>query len=274
MDLGVVMFATDESMAPDELARAAEDRGLASVWFPEHTHIPASRQSPYPGGGELPRSYYRTYDPFVALAAAAAVTATVRLGFGVCLVVERDPIVTAKAVASLDHLSGGRVDFGVGAGWNREEMANHGTDATTRFALLRERVAAMREIWAHDEASYHGRFVSFERIHSWPKPVQQPHPPIVVGGAGPSAIGRVVDYGDVWMPINRGDEARLARGIKELRERAEAAGRGHVPVWLYGASGRPEARERYAEMGVDQAIVMLPSAPALEIVPRLDRLVG
>src|SRR5881296_3520479 len=184
MHYGVVMFPTEYAMAPDELARALEERGFESVWFPEHTHIPASRRSPWPGGGELPRDYWSSYDPFVALMAAGAATRRLRLGTGICLVIERDPITMAKEVASLDHISRGRVLFGIGGGWNAEEMANHGTDFGVRWQILRERITAMKEIWTQDEAEFHGKYVNFDPMWSYPKPVQKPYPPILMGGAG------------------------------------------------------------------------------------------
>ncbi|HWH32864.1 MAG TPA: LLM class F420-dependent oxidoreductase [Egibacteraceae bacterium] len=272
MKFGITMFPTDEAMRPDELAIAVEDRGFDSLWFPEHTHIPASRDTPYPGGGDLPREYARTHDPLVALAFAAGVTERLLLGTGVCLVVERDPIVLAKEVASLDALSGGRVLFGVGAGWNREEMRNHGTDPATRFELLRERVEAMKQIWTQDEATYHGDFVNFDRVWSWPKPVRRPHPPIVIGGAGASALQRVVDYGDEWMPIARGWGAGdLARRVAELRRLAQEAGRGHIPVTAYSASSKPESVEQFAEAGVERLVFWAPPAPADQVLPLLDR---
>ncbi len=185
MDFGVVMFPTDYSMRPGEFARALEERGFESVWFPEHTHIPASRRSPWPGGANLPKEYWSGYDPFVALTIAATATTRLRLGTGICLVIERDPIITAKEVASLDRLSGGRFLFGIGGGWNAEEMENHGTEFKKRWRVLRERVAAMREIWTKEEAEFHGEFVNFDRIWSHPKPAQKPHPPIIMGGDGP-----------------------------------------------------------------------------------------
>jgi probable F420-dependent oxidoreductase len=197
---GVAMFPTDYAVDPRVLARMVEQRGFESLFFPEHTHIPASRETPYPPGGELPDMYSHTYDPFVALTAAAAATERLLVATGICLVVERDPIVTAKEVASLDRLSGGRLLFGVGAGWSREEMANHGTDPHRRFSLMRERLEAMKAIWTQDEASYHGEHVEFDRIWSWPKPVQKPHPPVLVGGNGPKVLDRVVAFGDEWMP--------------------------------------------------------------------------
>ncbi|MDX6666609.1 MAG: hypothetical protein QOG68_2815, partial [Solirubrobacteraceae bacterium] len=216
-------------------------------------------------GGELPEEYRRTYDPFVALTAVAMATETLLLGTAICLVVERDPIVTAKAVASLDQLSNGRLLFGVGAGWNREEMANHGTDPRTRMRLLAERVEAMREIWTHDEASYHGEFVDFDAIWSWPKPLQQPHPPILVGGNGPTVLDRVLRFGDAWMP-NVIDDDTLLGQIAELRERA---GR-HVPVTIYAAPRRPERLARFAEAGVERAIFYLPQRDRAGLEERID----
>src|SRR5947209_6241379 len=206
MKFGVAIFPTEDSQPPDELARMAEERGFECLLFPEHTHIPASRETPYPGGGELPPEYSRTYDPFVALAAAATATDRLRIGTGICLVIERDPIITAKEVASIDALSNGRFLFGVGAGWNAEEMRHHGTEPSQRFSIMRERIEAMKEIWCNDEASYSGRYVSFERIWSWPKPAQRPHPPVLVGGIGPKVLERVVSYGDEWLPNRVRDE--------------------------------------------------------------------
>ena len=201
MKFGVAMFATDTAIPPAELGKAVEERGFESLLFPEHTHIPASRQSPWPGGGELPPEYFHCMDPFVAMAQAFAVTRNLKCGPGICLLVERDPIVLAKEVASLDHVSGGRVLFGIGGGWNREEMENHGTDYTRRWKLLRERMEAMKAIWTEDEATYHGEFVNFDAIWSWPKPAHKPHPPVLVGGNGARTLQRVVRYGDEWMPL-------------------------------------------------------------------------
>src|SRR5881628_1791766 len=207
MYCGVQMFATDEAIRVDDLARAAEERGFESLWLPEHTHIPVSRRSPWPGGPTLPREYWRTHDLFVALATAAAVTTRLRVASGICLLVERDPIITAKEVASLDHLSGGRVLFGIGGGWNAEEMEDHGTDFKQRWRVLRERVLAMKRIWTEDEAAFEGDFVRFEPLWSWPKPVQKPHPPILLGGHGPRALARVVDYCDGWRSRRAGTRA-------------------------------------------------------------------
>ena len=271
MKHGLAIFATDEGIEPAELAALAEDRGFESLFFPEHTHIPASRESPWPGGAELPKEYSHTYDPFVALTAAATVTERLRVGTGICLVVERDPIITAKEVASLDHLSGGRVVFGVGAGWNREEMANHGTDARTRFDLMRERVLAMKALWTQDEASFHGRYVNFDRVWSWPKPVQDPHPPVLVGGNGARTLERVLDYGNGWLPIAGGDPGRLIARMRELRELAAGRGRGRIPVTLFGVRGREEDLERWREAGAHRVLIPLPPVSAEETLPRLAR---
>ena len=269
MDFGLVIFATDYTVGPDELARQAEEGGFESLFFPEHTHIPASRESPWPSGGELPRDYWHTLDPFVALTAAAAATSTLRVGTGVCLIVERDPIITAKEVASLDHFSNGRFLFGVGAGWNLEEMANHGTDPSRRFGLMRERVEAMKAIWTQDEASYHGEHVSFDPMWAFPKPIQRPHPPVLVGGTGPKVLDRVVAFGDEWLP-NRQDD--LAERIAELQRRAAEAGRDRVGVSLFGADAQREAIERYAEAGVTRCLFRLESAAPDVVARRVDEL--
>jgi probable F420-dependent oxidoreductase len=270
MDFGVFMFPTDYAIAPAELARAVEERGLESLVFPEHTHIPASRETPWPGGAPLPQEYWHTLDPFVALTAAAMATTRIKVGTGICLVIERDPIVLAKAVASLDRVSGGRVLFGIGGGWNREEMANHGTDYGTRWSLLRERVEAMKAIWTQDEASYHGQFVNFERILSWPKPVQQPHPPVLVGGNGARTLQRVVRYGDAWMPLGRG-EGTFGERIKELRELAAKAGRGEIPVSVMGAPNKAALLEQHERDGVVRVLFPLQPAERDTVLPRLDR---
>lgn len=271
MDLGITIFPTDEAISPVDVARAVEDRGFDSLWFPEHTHIPTSRQSPWPGGPELPRHYFRTYDPFVALAMAAAVTDRLLLGTGICLVVERDPITTAKEVASLDRLSGGRVLFGIGAGWNLEEMRNHGTDPSTRFRLMRERVEAMKALWADDEAEYHGSLVDIERSFCWPKPVQTPHPPIYMGGDGPTALARIVRYADAWMPIPGRSAVPLPERIATLQRMAADAGRGPIPVSIFGAPGDPKVLEGYRDAGVSRVVLGLPSAPTDAVLPILDR---
>ncbi len=271
MKFGIVMFPTDYAIDPVTLGRAVEERGFDSLFFPEHTHIPTSRRTPWPGGAELPREYSHTYDLFVALAAVAATTEKLLLGTGICLVVERDPITLAKEVASLDLISGGRVIFGIGAGWNVEEMENHGTDSMTRFRLMRERVIAMKEIWTNDEAEYHGKLVDFDPVWSWPKPVQKPHPPIYVGGDSPHTLKRVIDYGDGWMPIPMRGETPLSERIRKLNEMAEEAGRGRIPVTVYGTLPRQEVIAHYADIGVDRCIFWLPPASAEEAIPQLDR---
>ncbi|MCZ6556177.1 MAG: LLM class F420-dependent oxidoreductase, partial [SAR324 cluster bacterium] len=233
MKFGISMFPTDYAIHPAELAKAVEERGFESLFFPEHTHIPSSRISPWPGGPDLPRQYWHAMDPFVAMTAAAMVTEKLKVGPGICLVIERDPISLAKEVASVDHLSGGRVLFGIGGGWNREEMENHGTDYTRRWKLLRERIEAMKTIWKDEEATYHGEFVNFDAIWCWPKPAQRPHPPILVGGDGERTLQRVVRYGDEWMPLARNIPSFAGR-IAELQELAAKAGRGPIPVSMFG----------------------------------------
>jgi probable F420-dependent oxidoreductase len=271
MKFGISMFPTDYAIPPAQLARALEDRGFEALIFPEHTHIPSSRLTPFPSGGELPKQYSHALDPFVALGAAFAVTTRLKIGTGVCLVIERDPIVLAKEVASADHLSGGRFLFGVGGGWNREEMENHGTDFTHRWKRLRESVEAMKEIWGQDRATYHGDFVNFDAIWSWPKPVQRPHPPILVGGNGARTLQRVVRYGDEWMPLHRGDGAVAAR-IPELRELAAQAGRGEIPVSLVRAPHVARELEALHKAGVGRFFFSLAAAPADTILPQLDQL--
>jgi probable F420-dependent oxidoreductase len=238
---------------------------------PEHTHIPTSRRSPWPGGGDLPREYWHCYDPFVALTLAAAATTRLRLGTGICLVVERDPITTAKEVASLDHLSGGRFLFGIGGGWNAEEMENHGTAFKTRWRLLRERVLAMKKIWTEDEPAYRGEFVRFDPIWSYPKPAQKPHPPILMGGDGATTFDRVVELGDGWMPILRGNRNPVER-IPELHARLKKAGRDPktAPVSLFFAPPKKPALDGLAAAGVSRAIFGLPSEPRDAVLPRLD----
>jgi probable F420-dependent oxidoreductase len=260
VDFGVSYFPTDESVEPAELARMAEERGFESVFVTEHTHIPASRETAYPAGGDLPGEYWRIYDPFVALTAMAMATERIRVGTAICLLIERDPISTAKEVASLDRLSGGRFLFGVGAGWNLEEMRNHGTDPDQRFRILRERVEACRAMWTQEEASYHGEFVDFERIVSRPAPLQEPHPPVLVGGNGPRVLERVIAFGDAWFP-NRipPDDAMIAR-VEELQQLGEQAGRGPIPVTIQIPPKDPAVLSRYEEAGVTRAVHMLRAA--------------
>jgi probable F420-dependent oxidoreductase len=270
MNFGVYVFPTRYSIGPAEIARAVEERGFESLFFPEHTHIPASRRTPWPGGGDLPDEYRETLDPFLALTAAAVVTERLLLGTGICLVVERDPITTAKEVATLDLLSGGRFLFGVGGGWNREEMENHGTDPATRFAVLRERVLAMKEIWTNDEAEFHGKHVDFDPLWAWPKPVQRPHPPVLVAGNGPGTLDRVIEYGDGWIPIPGRGALTLGAGTIRLRELAEERGRPPLPVTVFGARPDPEIIAHYAEAGVDRVLFRLPSVGTAEALTLLD----
>ena len=230
MDIGAAMFFTDYAMAPGELALALEARGFESVWAPEHSHIPSSRTTPFPQGGELPKKYYDAMDPFVTLAVASAVTRTLKIGTGVCLVAQRDPIQTAKLVASIDQVSGGRFLFGIGGGWNAEEMADHGTVFETRFKLMRERLAAMKEIWTNDRPEYHGEMVDFPPMMTWPKPVQKPHPPIIVGGAFPYAARRALAYGDGWVPhASRPQYADVTEHLPRFRQMAAETGRDPQP---------------------------------------------
>jgi len=272
MHVGLVIFATDYAIRPDELARAAEARGFESLWLPEHTHIPASRKSPWPGGPKLPQEYWHTYDPFVALAMAAAVTTTLKLATGICLLVERDPITTAKEVASLDYLSGGRVIFGIGGGWNAEEMADHGTEFRTRWKVLKERVLAMKRLWTEDEAGFAGEYVRFEPSWAWPKPARRPHPPIVLGSNAKRALERVVDYCDGWMPIGVRTKD-LTSDLERLRQLAVERGRDPrtIDVSLFGAPTDADALRRLADAGVARAVLPLPSAGPDVVLPLLDR---
>ncbi|HJP76134.1 MAG TPA: LLM class F420-dependent oxidoreductase [Pseudonocardiaceae bacterium] len=264
MDTGIAFFATHYALDPANMARLVEQRGHAALFFPEHSHIPADRRTPYPGGGDLPNKYAHTYDLFVTMTAAAAATTKLRIGSGVCLLMQRDPIHTAKEVASVDALSGGRVEFGIGLGWNREEMENHGTDPRTRTGVLRERIEAMKAIWTQDEASYAGQHVNFERIWSWPKPAQRPYPPILLGGSGPTVLDRVLDYADGWMP-------NYSRSVidraKELRERTNRS----IDLQIMGVPADPKVIEQFAEAGFSRALFWAPSASASVIESALDK---
>jgi probable F420-dependent oxidoreductase len=266
MEFGVGYFPTHDAMGPGALARLVEEHGQHALVFAEHTHIPASRESPYPGGGELPRKYSHTYDLFVALTAAAEATHRLRIGSGICLVTERDPIITAKEVASIDHLSGGRFEFGVGAGWNREEMHNHGTDPRTRMRLMAERIEAMKAIWTQEEASYSGRFVEFERIWSWPKPVQRPHPPVLVGGNGPTVLDRVMAFGDVWFPNFARSDDVLERA-RELWQRAERP----IELMVMGVPADAAVLARLQDAGCRRVLRWLPSGGRGQVEAALER---
>jgi probable F420-dependent oxidoreductase len=271
MKFGIAIFPTDYAISMSELAPAVEEAGFESLWVAEHSHIPTNRATPYPPGGDLPRMYMHTMDPFVALTAAALASKSLKIGTGICLLIQRDPIHTAKETASLDQISKGRFLFGVGGGWNREEMADHGTAFETRWKLLRERVEAVKAIWTQDEAEYHGELVNFGPMWCWPKPLQKPHPPVLLGGNGPNILKRVVAYGDEWMP-NRG--TALQR-IAELRELEQAAGRGHIPVSFYPREAAADI-ERAGETGVERCIFYVPAegrAPALTKLNELARLI-
>jgi probable F420-dependent oxidoreductase len=263
MEFGVAIFPTHDAIRPGDIARLAEERGQESLFFPEHTHMPADH-SPHPSGQSLPPRYAHTFDLFVSVAAAVTATSRLRVGSGVCLIIQRDPITTAKEVASVDYLSGGRFEFGVGAGWNRQEMANHGTDPRTRMALMRERVEAMKAIWTQDEASYSGTYVQFDRIWSWPKPAQRPHPPVLIGGDGATVFDRVLAFGDAWMP-NYAPSGILERAA-ELRARAQRP----ISLQVMGMAADPKALAAYAAAGFDRAVHWLPSAGRGPVERELD----
>ena len=271
MKYGVAMFPTDYAIQADALARELEARSFESLWLPEHTHIPTSRKSPWPGGADLPRDYWHTLDPFVALGAAAAVTKTLMLGTGICLVIERDPIILAKEVASLDFISGGRVLFGIGGGWNAEEMEDHGTPFGERWKILRERISAMKASWTQEEAEYHGKYVDFDKLWSYPKPVQKPYPPILMGGSGPHARQRAAEFDGHWMPIIGRDP--LDEAMADLRQRAEKAGRdpAAVSVSLFGVRPDEGKLAAWRDMGVARVVFFVPSALAGTVLPLLDQ---
>jgi probable F420-dependent oxidoreductase len=261
-------------MTPGELGQALEARGFESVWAPEHSHIPSSRLTPPASGGELGKQYYDVMDPFVTLTAAAMATKTLKVATGVCLVIQRDTIQTAKLVATIDQVSGGRFLFGIGGGWNREEMADHGTVFETRFKRMREQIAAMTEIWTKSEAEYHGDTVDFPKMRTWPKPVQKPRPPVIVGGAFPHSARRALRYGDGWVPnASRPNYADVTEFLPQFRQMAAEAGRdlGTVPITIFGAPENLDRVKRYRDQGIARVVTMLPSAPASEVLPILDR---
>ncbi len=274
MDFGVTMFPTDYAIRPDELAKALEERGFESFWAPEHTHIPASRNTPWPGGPDLPRDYWHTFDPFVALTAAAAATKTLKLATGICLIIQHDPLTLAKQIASLDQLSGGRFLFGIGGGWNVEEIENHGTVFKTRFRQLREKVLAMKEIWTQEESEFHGDFVDFDKIWAYPKPLQQPHPPVIMGGDGPTTFDRVIEFCDGWMPIQgRPSEGPdLPEKIAILKQRAAEAGRdpSSISISVFAAKSTKENIARLGEAGVERVVFSLPAADRETVLPLIE----
>ena len=274
MHFGVGLFFTDYSITPAALGKALEERGFELVWAAEHSHIPLSRRSPWPGGGELPKQYYDVMDPFVTLTAAAAATKTLKVGTGVCLVNQRDPIQTAKLVASIDQISQGRFLFGIGVGWNAEEMEDHGTVFTTRAKLVRERVEAMKAIWTETKPEYHGEFVNFDPMMAWPKPVQKPHPPVILGGAFPQAARRAVRYGEGWIPLaGRPGTGDVFETVPKFRAMLAEAGRdaASCPVTLFGVGEDADTLKRYRDLGIDRVTAALPAAKEDVVLPILDR---
>ena len=275
MKLGVFSFNTEYTIRADELAIAAEERGFESVWFPEHTHIPASRATAYPGGGSLPKEYIHMSDPFTSAAAAAVVTKTIKIGTGVCLVIEHDPLALAKTVATIDRLSNGRFILGVGAGWNAEEMENHGTPYAKRWKVLEERVKAMKALWTEEEASFHGDWVNFEKVWSYPKPVQKPHPPVIIGTFGSKwGCQRVADYAEGWIPID-GLMTSLDDSIADLHVRLHENGRKpeDAPISMFDIYETSESDlKRYADMGcIERAIPRCPTEDKDTVLRWLDR---
>jgi len=270
--IGIFYFATEYGMPIAEVASEAERLGFESLWVPEHSHIPASRKTPYPGGAELPKEYAHTLDPFVALTAAAAVTERLRLGTGISLIIERDTILTAKSVATLDLVSGGRFEFGLGGGWNREEAENHGVNWSSRFKRLEEQIDAMKRIWTEEEAEYHGKFVDFDPIWSWPKPIQTPYPPILIGGETIHTLRRVVRLADGWIPRGR-DPERVFEGLKTLDRLAGEAGRDpdSISVSVFAPRPDPEVVERLIRSRVRRIIFWLPPEQEDRTRRRLDR---
>ncbi len=271
MKIGAYMFATDYTIDIVELATAMEDRGFESLFVPEHTHIPSSRQSPWPGGGDLPKMYIHTHDPMVSLAFAAAATKNLKIGTGICLVPQHDPIVLAKSIASLDMLSGGRFIFGIGGGWNVDEMENHGVAYKTRFAQMRENILAMKEIWMEDTATFQGDFVEFEKIWSYPKPVQDPHPPILLGGETDYTLRRVVDYCDGWFPRGRGG-FDPHEAMSRLKQHADEAGRdmSTLQVSVFGPKADQATMDSFRQHGIDRAILTIPDTSRDEVLKLLD----
>jgi probable F420-dependent oxidoreductase len=277
MDFGVSMFMTDYAIGAAELARALEERGFESLWNPEHSHIPLSRKTPFPGGGDVPKMYYDAMDPFVTLSVAAAVTTKLKLGTGVCLVIQRDTIQTAKLVASIDQVSNGRFLFGIGGGWNQDEMEDHGTVYATRFKRMREQIEAMKAIWTENKPEYHGEIVDFPPMMTWPKPVQKPHPPVIIGGAFPHAARRAVRYGNGWVPIaGRGPYGQIENFLPPFKEMLAEAGRSlaDVPITMFGVAPDADLVKRYRDQGVARVVGGCPPEPADKTLPLLDKWAG
>ncbi len=274
LKIGAVMFFTAESMQPEDLAPLLEERGFESLWVPEHTHIPSSRKTPYPAGGPLIRPYYEIYDPFLALNTAAAVTTRLKIGTGIALVTQRDPIVTAKMVSTIDRLSKGRFLFGIGNGWNQDEIENHGTEFASRHKLARERMEAMQAIWTQEEPEYHGEFVNFDKMKQWPKPVQKPYPPIIVGGAFPYAARRAIRYGDGWIPrADRIEKTGIGVVIEKFREMAREAGRdpATLPITIFRVPEEIDRLRYCEEIGIDRVTFSLPAEGREALLPIIDR---
>ena len=273
LNFGVSMFFTDYSIGPGDLGRALEQRGFESVWAPEHSHIPLSRKTPFPGGGDLPKKYYDAMDPFITLTAAAMATKSLRVGTGVCLVQQRDPIQTAKLVASIDNVSNGRFLFGIGNGWNQDEMENHGTEFKSRHKRARENVETMKEIWTKSKAEYHGEFVNFDPMMAWPKPVQKPHPPVIVGGAFPYSARRAIRYGDGWIPqAARGGYKEIADMFPDFRKMCADAGRdpASIAITVWFPRREPDLMKRYQDLGVERVVFNVESEPEAKVLPQLD----
>jgi probable F420-dependent oxidoreductase len=272
MEFGASIFFTDYSISPTQLAVALEERGFDSLWAAEHSHIPVPRRTPPPGGGELAKRYYDVMDPFVTLAAAAAVTKTLKVATGICLVIQRDTIQTAKSVASIDQISGGRFLFGIGGGWNVEEIEAHGTVFATRMLKMREQMEAMKEIWTKSTAEYNGEIVKVPSMQTWPKPTQKPHPPILVGGAFPWAARRAIRYGDGWFPnATSGNPEEYMPAFQKM---AADADRGSLPMTIGGAPEDLAKLQRFRDLGAARVNVSLPAEGADQILPILDRWAG
>ena len=269
MHIGIAMFCTDYAIQPVELARALEERGFESLWLPEHSHIPLTRNSAWPQGGDLPKKYYDVMDPFVALGAAAASTTSLKLATGICLVPQRDTIQTAKQIATLDQISNGRFLFGIGAGWNADEMANHGTVFKTRYKAMREKVEAMRLIWTEAKPEYHGEFVDFDPMMTWPKPVQQPHPPVLVGGEFPHGARRALRYGDGWVPHALRPDYTLLEMLPQFREMEDEANRT-IPITAFGVPGDADQWRAYEDAGIERIVLSIDSEPSDVVLPMLD----
>ena len=273
MKVGTFYFPSDYGIHPAELAKALEDRGFDSLFMPEHTHIPVSRKSPFPAGGELPKRYSHSHDPFVALSFAAAATKKLKVGTGICLIPQRDPIVTAKVIASLDALSGVRFIFGIGGGWNVEEMDNHGATYPTRFKMLREKILAMKEIWTKDEAAFHGEMVNFDPVWSWPKPAQRPHPPILLGGESDHTLKRVVEFCDGWFPrASPSFDPKRAVGL--LRQMASAKGRDFstLQINVFRAPSDAAKLAEFRDAGIQRSLLEIPDLSRDEILKHLDKI--